>query len=214
MPSCRYCFSCLGCRAILRFSPAFLILAAIFLPCHFHHCRPIYRCSASNVAAFHSKLDLELLFLLWFCRRHIHFATKDVFVVTTGRRPVPFFAFLVVIILVIFTPSCCSYCHCSTGSNSHTVVLSKPASYSPALFSVPVKIREHAYQSFMVVSRYGKYGYSTLVGAVKVRLRYGGSTREVRRKYGKSTVKYSKITVLYGNFFLAPTVSCLNLSDS
>ena len=49
--------------------------------------------------------------------------------------------------------------------------------------------------------------YSTLVGTVKVRLRYGGSTLEVRRTYGKSTVKYGKSTVLYGNFFLAPTVS-------
>ena len=47
-----------------------------------------------------------------------------------------------------------------------------------------------------------------LAGAVKVRLRYGGSTREVRRTYGKSTVKYGKSTVLYGNFFLAPTVAC------
>ena len=45
-----------------------------------------------------------------------------------------------------------------------------------------------------------------LAGAVKVRLRNGGSTQEVRRTYGKSTVKYGKSTVLYGNFFLAPTV--------
>ena len=83
-----------------------------------------------------------------------------------------FVAFLVVVLLVIFTPSCCSYCHCSTSSNSHTVFLSKPASYSPALFSVPVKICEHAYQSFMVVYGTEKVrqlcGYSTLVGAVKV----------------------------------------------
>ena len=62
LPSRRYCFSCLGCRAVLCFSPPFLILAAIFLPCHFQCCRPFYRCSASNIAAFHSRLDLELPF--------------------------------------------------------------------------------------------------------------------------------------------------------
>ena len=104
------------------------------------------------------------------------------FVVTIGRCPVLFFfAFLVV--LVIFTPSFCRHCsysHCSTGSDSHTVVLSKPASYSPVLFSIPVKIREHAYQSFIVVYSTGKVrqlcGYSVLVGMVKVRLRYGRNT--------------------------------------
>ena len=39
----------------------------------------------------HSRLDLsfiELLFLLWSCRCHVHFVAKDVFVVTTGRCPV------------------------------------------------------------------------------------------------------------------------------
>ena len=50
----------------------------------------------------------------------------------------------------------------------------------------PVKIREHAYQSFMVVARYGKVrklcGYSMLAGAVKVRLRYEGS--EGSKAYG------------------------------
>ena len=95
---------------------------------------------------------------------------------------------LVVVLLVIFTPSCCSYCHCLACSNSHTVVLSKPASYSPAFFSVPIKRCEHAYQSFMVVYGTGKVrrlcGYSTLAGAVKVRLRYGRRTRKVRRTYG------------------------------
>ena len=105
-----YCFRCLGCRAVLRFSPLFLILAAIFLPCHFHRCRPFNRCSASNIAAFHSRLDLELPFLLWSYHRHIHFAVNDVFVVTISRRPIlSFFAFLVVVLHVIFTPSCCSY---------------------------------------------------------------------------------------------------------
>ena len=43
---------------------------------------------------FHSRLDLELLFLLWsYGRCHIHFAAKDVFVVTTDSRPVFFFCF-------------------------------------------------------------------------------------------------------------------------
>ena len=82
-----------------------------------------------------------------------------------------------------FTPSCCSYCHCSTGGNSHTVVLSKPASYSPALFSVPVKIREHAYQFFMVVTRYRE---STAVVRLQYVSGYGKSTIKVRRKYAGS----------------------------
>ena len=125
--------------------------SCLFLPCHFHRCHPFYRCSASNIAAFHSRLDLECPCLLWSCCRHIHFAAKNVFVATTSRRPIFFVAFLVVVLLVIFTPSCCFYCHCSTSSNSHTVVLSKLASYSPALLSVTVKISEHAYQSCMVV---------------------------------------------------------------
>ena len=125
--------------------------------------------------------------MLWSCRRHIHFATKDVFVVTKSRRPV-FFSFLVVVLLVIFTPSCRSYCDCSTGSNSHTVVLSKPASYSLALFSVPIKYANTPTNLLWLCYGTEKVrklcGLSTLAGAVKVRLRYGGSTREVRRKYG------------------------------
>ena len=123
---------------------------------------------------------VELLFLLWSCRRHFHFAAKEVFVVTTGGCPIFCFAFLVVL-LIIFMPLCCSYCHCSTGNISHTVVLSKPASHSPVLFSISVKRCEHAYQCFMVVNGTGKVwrlcSYSTLAGAVKVRLRYGGSTK-------------------------------------
>ena len=113
LPSRRYCFSCLGCRAVLRFSPPFLILAAIFLPCHFQRCHPFYRCSASNIAAFHSRLDLELPFFALVLSSPYSFATKDVFIVTTSRRPV-FFSFLVVVLLVIFTQSCRSYCYCST----------------------------------------------------------------------------------------------------
>ena len=59
----------------------------------------------------------------------------------------------------------------------------------------------------MVVSQYGE---STAV----VRLQYvsgcGRTTIKVRRKYAESKayvrLKHGKSTVLYGNFFLAPTV--------
>ena len=157
----RFRFSCLGCRAVLRFSPPFLTLAAIFLPYHFNRCRPFYRGSTSNIAAFHSRLDLELPF---FCSGPVVAILILLLKIFSLWLPVAapfffclfFFSFLVVVLLVIFMPSCCSYCHCSTGSNSHTVVLSNPASYSSALFSVPVIIREHAYQYFMVLSRYGE----------------------------------------------------------
>ena len=172
-------FPQLGFRAVLRLSPTFLIIAPPFLlPCHFHRYRPFYRCSASNIAAFHSRLDLELPFLLWSCRRHIHFAAKD-FVVTTGCCPVVFFAFLVVVLHVIFMLLCCSYCH-STGSNSHTVVLSKPASFSRcSIVLCPRKnMRTHLPISYGCV----RYRESTAV----VRLQYVSgrckSTMKVRRK--------------------------------
>ena len=106
----RYCKS----RIILIFS----ILK--ILPCHFHHLIaailyiPVQQ---ATIAAFHSRLDLSLPFLLWSCHRHIHFVVKDVFLMT-----VP--------------------CHCSTSSNS---LLSKPAFHSPVLFSISVKRHEHAY---------------------------------------------------------------------
>ena len=87
------------------------------------------------------------------------------------------FVFLVVVLLVIFTPSCFSYCHCSTSSISHTVVLSK--CLHPTL-QYPHKICEHAYQSFMVAYGTGKVrqlcSCNMLAGVVKVRLRYGRST--------------------------------------
>ena len=87
-----------------------------------------------------------------------------------------------------------SYCHCSTGSNSHTVVLFKPSSYSPALFSVPVKIREHAYQYFMVMSRYGE---STAVVQLQYVSGCGKSMIVVWRKYAGSNAyvrfKYSQV---------------------
>ena len=164
-------FSLLGlpCRSSL--------LSAIFnSSCHFY-CHAIFIAAVhfvvqpSRITVFHPRLDL-LLFGCHFCSGPvvaIFIAAKDIFVVITGCRS--FFSFLVVI-LVIFTPSCSSYRHCSTGSNSHILVLSKPASYSPALFSIPVKRCKHAYQSFMVVYGTGKVrqlcGYSMLVGAVKV----------------------------------------------
>ena len=40
----------------------------------------------------------------------------------------------------------------------------------------------------------------------KVRQKYAKSKAYVWLKFGKSTVKDSKSTVLYGNFILAPTV--------
>ena len=41
---------------------------------------------------------------------------------------------------------------------------------------------------------------------IKVRRKYAESKAYVQLKYVKSTVKYGKSTVLYRNFFLAPTV--------
>ena len=108
------------------------------------------------VVSFHSRLDLSfvgLQFLLWFCR-HIHFAAKDVFVVTTGCRPV-FFSWLP---LFLSFSRRCSYCHGSTGSNAHTVVFSKPASYSPALFSIPVKDANTPTILLSLCTVWGKYG--------------------------------------------------------
>ena len=116
---------------------------------------------------------------------------------------------ILIVLLIVFTPSCCSYCHCSTGSNSHTVVLSKPASYSPVLFSIPIKRREHAYQSFMFAYGYGEsmavvqsqYISGCSKSLIKVRRKYAVSKEQVRLGYGKSTVKYDKSIVLYGNYF-------------
>ena len=132
-----------------------------------------------------------LPFLFWSCRRHIHLADKDAFVVTKGRCPVFFFfAFLVVVLFVIFMPSfsCyCSYCHCSTDSNSHTVDFQVCILLSSMVF-YPVKRCEHAYQYFIVAYSMGKVrqlcGYSVFVGVVEVQLRrYGGSTWSIRRMY-------------------------------
>ena len=44
---------------------------------------------------------------------------------------------------------------------------------------------------------------------IKVRRKYAVSKAHVRLKYSRSTVKYGKNIVLYGNFFLAPIVGIL-----
>ena len=137
-------------------------------------------------ATFHLRLDHSFVgfpFLLWSCHRHVHLAAKDIFVVTTGRHHVGFFAFLVVVLLVIFMPSFSRHCSNrpgSTDSNSHTVVLSNPISYSPASFSIPVKKCKHAYQSFIIVIRYGE---STEVVRLQCISGCGKSTIKVQRKY-------------------------------
>ena len=94
---------------------------------------------------------------------------------------------------------CCSYCHCSTGSYSHSVVLSKPASCSPALFSIPVKRHKDAYQSVIVAYGTAVVRLQCVSGCGKLRLRYGESTCAVSKahvwlEYGKSTVNYSNGT--------------------
>ena len=127
------------------------LLSAIFNSSRHFCCRAIFIATVHFIivliAAFHSWLDLffsfvELPFLLWSCCCHNHFAAKDIFIVTTG--PAPFFCF----------SGCHSSCHCHAVMLS--VVLSEPASYSPELFSIPVKRCEHAYQYFMVAYCIGK----------------------------------------------------------
>ena len=117
-----------------------------------------------------------------------------------------FFAFLV-IILVIFTPSCCSYCLCSTGSNSHTVVLSKPASsYSPcSIVLCPHKNTRTCLPIFYHCVRYSESTAVVLLqcisgcgkSTIKVRQKYAESKAYVRLKYGKSTVKYGTVRKLF-----------------
>ena len=92
LPSRHYCFHCLGCRAVLRFSPPFLILAAILIAVPFSSLPSILSLFSQTaiIAAFHSRLDLSFVglpFLLRSCCCHIHLAAKDSFVVTTGCRP-------------------------------------------------------------------------------------------------------------------------------
>ena len=149
------CFSRRGycCLATIVFAD--WVAVPLFDSVHHFYCHAIFIAAIHFIAvqpatmvAFHSKLNLSLPFLLWSRRPHIHFVAKDVFLVTVH--------------------------HCSIGSNSPTVVvLSKPVSYSPALFSISLKRCEHAYQYFMVAYGTGKVrqlcGSSTLAGVVKVR---------------------------------------------
>ena len=93
LPSRRYCFRFLGCRAVLRFSPQFFILAAIFIAVPFSSLPSILSLFSQTaiIAAFQSRLDLSFVglpFLLQSCRCHIHFAAEDAFVVAIGRRPI------------------------------------------------------------------------------------------------------------------------------
>ena len=121
LPSHRYCFRCLVCRAVLRFSPPFFILAAIF-------CHAIFNAAIHFIAV---QPAISRLFIQgWtlsccFCSGPIVAIFILLLKMFSLRLQVaaPFFfvAFEVVVLLVILTPSCCSYCHCSTSSNSHTV---------------------------------------------------------------------------------------------
>ena len=157
---------------------AFPLLSTIFNSIHHFYCRAIFiaaipfcRCSARQQL---SQLFIQSWILLLlgcrFCSGPVIaifiLLLKDAFFVTTCHRR--FFFFFLLFWLSFFSSFShrCSYCHCSIDSNSHTIVLSKPASYSPALFSIPVKRREHAYQSFIIAYGTGKVwrlcGYSTL----------------------------------------------------
>ena len=141
-------FSLLG---LLCHSLLFQLLSAIFNSRHHFHCRAfsplpsilsLFSQTAIN-AAFHSMMDCSLVglpFLLWSCRRHIYTVAKDTFIVTKCRRPVFFFCghrfhhFHTVIFSSSFLLSL-------VNNNSYTVILSKPASFSPALFCIPLKKR-------------------------------------------------------------------------
>ena len=68
------------------------LLSAIFNSSHHFYYHAIFIAAVrfiavqpAIIASFHPRLDL---FMLWFCHRRIHFAAKDVYVVTTGRCPV------------------------------------------------------------------------------------------------------------------------------
>ena len=100
---------------------------------------------------------------------------------------VPFFALPFLILAAIFLP--CHFHRCSPFYRcSASNITAKSTSYSPALFSVPVKIREHAYQSFVVVSWYGEsmvvvwlqYVSGCGKSTIKVQWKYTGSKVEIR----------------------------------
>ena len=74
--------------SLRHFYSAAIFCHAIFIAAiHFIAVQPA-------ISRFFIRLDLELPFLLWSCRRHTHFAAKDVFVTTTSRRPIFFFLLL------------------------------------------------------------------------------------------------------------------------
>ena len=130
MLSCRYCFHCWVCHAVLR-----LLSTILNFSLHFY-CHVIFIAAVQFVTvlpaiitAFHSRLDLSFVELP-FCSVPV-IAIFILLLKTFSlcyRSPPHLLALVVVVLLAIFMPSCCSYYHCSTGSNSHTVVLSKPLS--------------------------------------------------------------------------------------
>ena len=108
-PSCDlviilFCFYFAFSHAVaIAVSP--LLFSLLGLPCHSSLISAIFIAMPfsplpSILSLFSQQLSqlfiqgwtFELPFLLWSCRRHSHFAAKDVFVVTTGRRPI-FFSF-------------------------------------------------------------------------------------------------------------------------
>ena len=146
-------FRCLGFHAVLCFSLPFLILATIFIAVTFLSLSSILLLFSQTaiITAFRSLSFVGLPFLFWSCRCHIHLAATDAFIVTTGCHPVFFLLFW--LLFSSFSHQC-FYCHFSADSNSRTVVLSKPASYSPALFSIPMKNGESGKAMFSTTNEH------------------------------------------------------------
>ena len=118
LASCRYCFRCLGCRAVLRFSLQFF-----YSSCHFY-------CHAIFIAAVHLitvQPAISRLFIQGWTLS-FHFCSGPVVAIfilllkTFSLRlqvAARYFCFSGCR-FITFTLSCCSYCHCSSGSNSHS----------------------------------------------------------------------------------------------
>ena len=137
-------FFSLGCRAVLRFSLPFKIPASIYIPTPFS--------SLPSVLLLFSQQLSRLFIQGWTFRLLSCRFSSGAVAIFEVAAPL-FFSFLLFWLSFFSSFSrhhAVPIVTCSTGSNSHTVVLSKLASYSPALFSIPVKICEHAYQSFIV----------------------------------------------------------------
>ena len=144
----------LPCRAVLGFSPPFYIVAAIFFAA-------VYFVAVQPDSAFHSRLDLSfvgLLFLLWSCHCHIHFAAKDAFVVTTGRCPVN---------------SGCRFSH-----HCHAVIFSSLFLLS-SIISYP---RKNTRTRLPIFYRCVRYGESMAIVQLQCISGCGKSTIKVRRK--------------------------------